>query len=129
MSPTTISAAVLNEIIADPVALDRLALALDARAAARSTSAIRDVLLTPASAAAIAGLHERTIRRALAAGTLRGSKRAGRWRIELTDLEAWIANGAPTARTESITIGRPRRNPAGLKGAEAIAGTGQEGRR
>lgn len=124
MSASEISLAVLRDLIADPDALDLLAVAFDLRAATRATAGASNERLTTATAAAIAGLHVRTIRRALDAGTLRGEKRAGRWQIEPADLDVWLARGAPTAAERSMTNGRTRGARPGLTGADAIARAG-----
>jgi len=71
--------------------------------------------LSPAQAAEHAGVHRRTIYRALAAGALCGgrvatTKRGSRWRIRLEDVDAWIEAGAPTTadRPPAVTHTRPR---------------------
>jgi excisionase family DNA binding protein len=69
-------------------------------------------------------VHERTIRRALAAGTLTGHTVAGRWRIEPDDLERWLSNGAPTTATPTNSTGRLGRKAGATAGADAIAGAG-----
>ncbi len=117
-----ITAALVEAIVSDPEALDELAAALaprlERRAPVRGAAA-----LTPAGAGAIAGLHARTIRRALAAGMLRGSLLAGRWRIDPEDLDEWLAAGAPTAPAPRVDAGgRSQRARSSSLGADAIAG-------
>jgi excisionase family DNA binding protein len=113
--------ALVAALCADPDALDQLATALAPRLASRSavdTTSSPD--LTPTQAARHAGVHDRTIRRALAAGTLRGRTVAGRWRVAPDDLDAWLDAGAPTSTTQTHHNGRPRRTTAA--GVDAIAG-------
>jgi excisionase family DNA binding protein len=111
-------AALVEAIAADSDALERLAAAL----AARTGNAEHQLAeLTTKQAASQAGLHERTIRRALAAGTLTGCPVAGRWRIHRDKLDAWLHAGAPTSAAPTHHNGRLTR-AAGTAGADAIAG-------
>jgi excisionase family DNA binding protein len=113
--------AFIDGIAADAAALDRLAAALAPRIAAQA-SVRHDGALTTRQAAQHVGLHERTVRRALSAGTLNGHSVAGRWRIEPESLEEWLKVGAPTSTTPTHHNGRARRNGAGAtEGAAAIA--------
>ena len=100
--------------------LDELARRLAPRLAAVSPISDSSCRLTTAQAAQRAGVHERTIRRALAAGTLTGLTVAGRWRIDADDLDAWLTVGAPTSMTPTHHNGRSRRGVTA--GAAAIAG-------
>jgi excisionase family DNA binding protein len=114
-------AALIDTIAADAAALDRLATALGPRLTAQQASA-HHVTLTTSQAAQHAGLHERTVRRALSAGTLSGHTVAGRWRIEPESLDEWLRVGAPTSTTPTHHNGRSRRNGASAtEGAAAIA--------
>ena len=115
----TLADALVDELLADAAALDRIAEALGPRIAGHAKP--RDAPLTTREAAEHATVHERTIRRALAAGTLRGRTVAGRWRIAREDVAAWLDAGAPTSATVTHSNGRPRARTAG-RGADAIAG-------
>ena len=117
----TVTDAFVAAILDDPAALDQLAEALAPRIAAVSTVVDTSAGLTTARAATRAGLHERTIRRALAAGTLTGQTIAGRWRIDADDLDQWLKVGAPTSVALMDTTGRARATGA-TAGADAIAG-------
>ena len=79
--------------------------------------------LTAQEAADVAEVHERTIRRACVAGTLRGTQRGGRWRVEHEDLAAWIAAGAPTRAPHDPPPASARRGNRTTAGVAAIAGT------
>ena len=103
----------------DDADLDELARRLAPRLAGVSTF-VDTVGLTTAQAAQHAGLHERTIRRALGAGMLKGHNVAGRWRVERDSLTAWLEAGAPTSAPQTHDNGRPRRQPT--TGTAAIAG-------
>jgi hypothetical protein len=109
------------------------ALAANAHAVERIANAVMPLLagptratsgpLTPTTAAPIAGLHPRTIRRALQAGLLRGEKHAGRWQIEPEDFAAWRAIGSPTASVRAMPRIRARAGGSrATMGADAIAG-------
>lgn len=50
--------------------------------------------LTPKDASAIVSLDEKTIRRALGEGRLKGSFICGRWRVKPDDLAKWIDGGS-----------------------------------
>jgi len=113
--------ALVAAVIADPDALDQLAAALAPRLAAAVADATIAGALMTGQAARRAGLHERTIRRALAAGTLRGHTVAGRWRVAPDDLDAWVERGAPTSAVPAHAAGRAR-SSASLAGVDAIAG-------
>ena len=104
----------------DDAGLDELARRLAPRLAAVTTTVVTDNGYTTAQAAERAGVHERTVRRALGAGTLTGHTIAGRWRIKADDLAAWLAVGAPTSASPTGDNGRPRRGVT--TGADAIAG-------
>jgi len=123
MSRTAITSALIADLIADPDALEQLAAALAPRLAAVSPNVDDNAGLTTAQAARRAGVHERTIRRALTAGTLRGHVVANRWRIQPDDLAAWLGAGAPTSTTPTHTNGRARRGATA--GADAIATAGR----
>lgn len=109
------------------------ALAANAPAVERIAAAVMPLLagtmratsgpLTPATAAPIAGLHPRTIRRALDAGILRGEKHAGRWQMEPEDIAAWRALGSPTSSAQAVASLRRHGGRSATKGADAIAGT------
>ena len=114
---SAIVAALLAEL--DDAGLDELARRLAPRLAAVSSISDRSGLTT-AQAAQRAGLHERTIRRALAARTLDGATVAGRWRIDPDALAAWLDTGAPTSALPIGTNGR--RHRGATTGADAIAG-------
>ena len=114
------SAALVEAVIADPAALDQLAAALAPRLAVVAP-ATTGVALSTAQAAQRAGLHERSIRRALAARTLPGRVIAGRWRVDPDDVDAWLAIGAPTSTTPTHANGR-RRHGGATAGTAAIAG-------
>ena len=120
-APSPIVLALIDAVASDPDALDQLAAALAPRLAAVTDVTVGP--LTTAQAAQCAGLHERTIRRALAAGTLAGCTIAGRWRIEPDELDAWLSVGAPTSTTPTSRNGRPCRGATA--GADAIAGSGR----
>lgn len=115
---TAIVAALLAEL--DDDSLDELARRLAPRLAAVSPLNDSSRALTAAQAAQRASLHDRTIRRALAAGTLAGHVIAGRWRIAPDDLASWLAVGAPTSATPTHDNGRAQR--CVTAGVDAIAG-------
>jgi excisionase family DNA binding protein len=119
-SPVT--AALVAAVIADPTALDELAAALAPRLTA--TQPAPNGALTTSQAAMHVGVHERTVRRALAAGTLSGHTVAGRWRIAPADLATWIAAGARTSQAPTHTAGRGRGSTT-VAGVAAIAGRSQ----
>lgn len=104
----------------DDQALDRLAELLAPRLASRAAAPTGP--LTTRQAAQRAGVHERTIRRALAAGTLAGQTIAGRWRIDVGDVDTWLAVGAPTCSPTAEGCGRRRRQTGPTDGAAAIRG-------
>jgi len=110
------------EVTAD--LLDAIADRVLARLADKPTTT--PTQLTTTQAAARATVHDRTIRRALAAGALTGRTTAGRWRITTTDLDAWLERGAPTTTTSAVTsrrVTQPRASHANRPtGADAIAG-------
>jgi excisionase family DNA binding protein len=64
----------------------------------RTGDTVVALAVTVKQAAAMANCHPETIRRAIKAGHLRG-RRFGRrqWRIEVSELKRWLANGAKTA--------------------------------
>ena len=115
------AAALVAAVIADPDALDQLAAALAPRLAVMVADATTAGALTTGQAARRAGLHDRTIRRALAARTLRGQTVAGRWRVDPDDLDAWLERGAPTSTVPAHAAGRARSGTT-LAGVDAIAG-------
>jgi excisionase family DNA binding protein len=116
---SAIVTALLTEL--DDDGLDELARLLAPRLAAVSEICDRNTMLTTARAAQRAGLHERSIRRALAAGTLAGHTIAGRWRITPDDLDNWLELGAPTSTTSTHDNGRAQHRGT-TTGADAIAG-------
>lgn len=118
-TPSPLAHALIDALASDPDALDQLAAALAPRLTAVSPTTDGEALTT-AHAARRAGLHERTIRRALAAGTLAGYVIAGRWRIEEESLDLWLRHGAPTSTTATHGNGRARHGASA--GADAIAG-------
>lgn len=118
MTTPPLSAALVQALVVDDEALEQLAAALAPHLVVVAPAITGP--LTTGQAAERAGLHERTIRRALAAGTLAGRTVAGRWRIELDDLAAWLEVGAPTSATPAMHNGRPPRGATA--GADAIAG-------
>jgi excisionase family DNA binding protein len=115
---STIATALLAEL--DDDSLDQLARRLAPRLAAVSPVSDRNHDLTTAQAAQRAGVHERTVRRALAAGRLAGHTIAGRWRIEPNDFNAWLKVGAPTRATPTQHNGR--HGNGATAGVNAIAG-------
>ncbi len=115
-----ISAALVAAVLDDSDALDKLAAALGPRLAAVTTTGDNPAGLTTAQAAQRAGLHERTIRRALAAGTLAGRTVAGRWRIDPESLDEWLSVGAPTSTAPTHHNGRGK--ATATAGADAISG-------
>ena len=117
-----LSVALVEALASNPDALDQLAAALAPLLAAREDAALPTGALTTGQAATSAGVHERTIRRALAAGTLNGHTIAGRWRIDLNDLADWLHAGAPTSAAPTRTANGRRCSSATSAGADAIAG-------
>jgi len=113
--------ALVAAVIADPDALDQLAAALAPRLTAVVADATIATALTTGQAARRADVHDRTIRRALAAGTLRGHTVAGRWRVDPDDLDAWLERGAPTSTVPAHAAGRARSSTS-LAGVDAISG-------
>jgi hypothetical protein len=113
----------------DDEALDHLARLLAPRltASTRTPSSMLDV----AAAATEAGVSPRTIRRALAAGVLDGTRVAGRWEVTVGALAAWRAAGArrpphsrpgPHGRRERLEGRRPRL-PRSVGGSRVAATT------
>lgn len=119
-APSPLVVALIDALASDPDALDQLAAALAPRLTAVVSATADSGSLTTTEAARRASLHERTIRRALAAGTLEGYTVAGRWRIEPHTLDDWLRVGAPTSATPTHSNGRARHGTSA--GADAIAG-------
>lgn len=111
--------ALADALIADPEALDALSAAL-APHVKKHMEPSPPKILTTTQAARRAGLHERTIRRALDAQTLNGYTVAGRWRVQRDDLDIWVAAGAPTSMMAAV--GNARRGRTQTEGAAAIRG-------
>lgn len=121
MSETLITGALVDALTADPNALHALAAALAPHLAEQDDATPATGDLTAGQAAHRAGVHDRTIRRALTAGLLPGHTIAGRWRINPDDLAVWLRSGAPTSATPTHRNGRPLRTGT-TAGAAAIEG-------
>jgi excisionase family DNA binding protein len=111
--------AVLADLDAD--ALDRLAELLAPRLQARLAAPTPDVLLTCAQAAARAGVHVESIRRAVRSGVLQAGSVGRSPRISTADLDGWVATprrrGSSRRRARTSTVAR---RPL----AEALASVG-----
>jgi len=124
MTAPTFGAIMVDALLADPHALDRLRRLVLASPStpADAPAALSNGRMTPGMAAARAGVDARTVRRALDVGALRGEKHAGRWQIEPADFVFWRAIGSPTTATQTAPVGRARKGDKATRGADAIAG-------
>ncbi len=107
---------VADELERRPDLLERLAQLVTGYAA---TSTADSPLLTAGQAAARAGVHPETVRRAIRAGVLPTAGRVGRSpRLDWRDVEAWLnagrkrsITGASPCRPRGITLRRGARRP------------------
>lgn len=76
------------------------------------------LLLTVAGAARIAVVSEKTIRRKIAAGDLKGCRVGASVRIQRDELERYLASSAPAS---PAAVDRPRRRRIGGSGTVAAA--------
>jgi len=65
------------------------------------------VLLSIREAAARSGFSTKTLYRAIAAGELRAKKVRSRWRIPVSDLEAWLHPGPVMGSREGVRVAAP----------------------
>jgi excisionase family DNA binding protein len=64
-------------------------------------------LLSIREAAARSGFSTKTLYRAIAAGELRAKKVRSRWRIPVSDLEAWLHPGPVMGSREGVRVAAP----------------------
>jgi excisionase family DNA binding protein len=99
-----------------PQTIDRLA-ELVAERLIEQRAAGAEPLLNTSEAARAAGVHPETVRRAIKAGALQTVGYVGnRPRMRRTDVDAWVAGGAP-AIDARVTDGMVRRRPPRLRRA------------
>jgi excisionase family DNA binding protein len=71
----------------------------------------RTRLVAVAEAAAITGLSESAVYRAIASGELRASKLRGRLRVRFADIDLWIDSNAVRPSPTNQDVDRPRDRP------------------
>lgn len=99
LATVTLDARALDQL--GPATLDRLAELVEARLTQRRAAG-EEVLLTPAAAAEIAGVHADTVRRAIRSGELEAAGYVGtRARIRRAEVDAWVARGRGPAHVAS----------------------------
>jgi excisionase family DNA binding protein len=99
-----------------PQTIDRLA-ELVAERLIQQRAAGAEPLLSTSEAAKAAGVHPETVRRAIKAGALATVGYVGnRPRIRRTDVDAWVAGGAPVTETKA-SGGMVRARPPRLRRA------------
>ena len=71
----------------------------------------RTRLVAVAEVAAITGLSESAVYRAIASGELRASKLRGRLRVRFVDIDLWIDSNAARLSPTGPNVDRPRDRP------------------
>lgn len=128
MATVTLDARALDEL--SPATIDRLADRVAARLAQRQATA-EAPLMTVRDAAAVAGTHPETVRKAIRSGALPAAGYIGRRpRVRRSEVEAWVAGGrSPAAPAVDFggRLGR-RRQPGRVLG-DALRAIGEAGER
>jgi excisionase family DNA binding protein len=118
-----------------PQTIDRLAELVAERLIEQRAAGAEPLLSTPEAAAA-PGVHAETVRRAIKAGALRTVGYVGnRPRMRRTDVDAWVAGGAPVTGTKvagGVVRARPprlrRASPHPRRLGEALSSLKPDGR-
>jgi excisionase family DNA binding protein len=109
VATVTLDARALDEL--GPETMDRLAELVEARLVERRAAG-EEVLLTPTSAAEIAGVHPETLRRAIRSGAIEVAGYVGnRARVRRAAVDAWVTSGRrldPVVRASRVAAVRGR---------------------
>lgn len=103
----------LREAVADAEASALLAPILAELGATRTVH-------TTATLARELEVSERTIRRAVQGGELAATRRAGRWVMTVSDVEAWARSGSPSSAGVRAAAPRATKRRGGLAAALGI---------